>query len=161
MIICTDSEGSPYPPHVQRFVRGRENSTNVDALQPMLVIARNNADQDDLEELEQQQQPRRLQLPPPPAMQPDPNAANDNANIVQIPRSMMNVARRQQQLIHADNLVSQDSNGSSGTGQEDSGPEHRLDRHTDEQPGPSSEPASSGMTQQADTSSSSNIDPRI
>ena len=38
-MIFTDSEGSPYPPQVQRFVGGRENSTNVDALQPMLVLA--------------------------------------------------------------------------------------------------------------------------
>ena len=54
-----------------------------------------------------EQQPRRLQLPSPPAMQPDPNAANANANdnIVQIPRSMINVARRQQQLINADNRL--------------------------------------------------------
>ena len=159
-MIFTDSEGSPYPPQVQRFVGGRENSTNVDALQPMLVLARNNADVDDFEQLEQQQQPRRLQLPPPPAMQPVPNAANENANIVQIPRSMMNVASRQQQLIYADNLVSQDSNGSSGTGQEDSGPEHRLDTHADDQPGPSSGSRDSRIAQQGGASLRSNIQNR-
>ena len=120
----------------------------------MLAPVRNNVDQIDIEQLEQQ--PRRLQLPPPPAMQPGPNAANANANIVQIPRSMINVPMRQQHLINADNLVSQDSNGSSGTGHEDSGPEHRLDRHDDEQPGPSNAIPSSGMSPHARTSSSGN-----
>ena len=138
-------------------MRGRENSTNADALQPMLAPLRNN-DQIDEDQLEQQ--PRRLQLPPPPAMQPDQNAANANANIVQIPRSMVNVARRQQQLINADNLVSQDSNGSSGTGQEDSGPENRLDRHVDELPGPSNSTLSSTMSPQAGPSSSNNDENR-
>lgn len=154
-----DSEGSPYPPPIQRYVRGRENSTNADALQPMLAPIRNNII-DPIDEDQFEQQPRRLQLPPPPAMQPDPNAANANANdnIVQIPRSMINVARRQQQLINADNLVSQDSNGSSGTGHEDSGPEHRLDRHIDEQPGPSSTSMHRAISPQAGPSSSNNND---
>ena len=156
-VMVTDSEGSPYPPHIQRFIRGRENSTNADALQPMLAPIRNIAEQGDLEQFEQQQLPRRLQLPPPPAMQPDPDLANPNVNVVQIPRAMMNVAVRQQHIINADNLVSQDSNGSSGTGHEDSGTEHRLDRHADEQPGPSNAIPSSGIAAQAETSSSNNI----
>ena len=150
----SDSEGSPYPPQVQRLVRGRETSTNADALQPMLAPVRNNADEFDADQIDQQAQPRRLQLPPPPAMQPDPNAANVNANIVQIPRSMMNVARRQQHIINEDNIVSQDSNGSSGTGQEDSGPEHRLDRHADDQPGPSNNVPPNEMAQQTEPASS-------
>ena len=120
----------------------------------MLAPARNNADQFDADQIDQQAQPRRLQLPPPPAMQPDPNAANVNANIVQIPRSMMNVARRQQHIINEDNIVSQDSNGSSGTGQEDSGPEHRLDRHADDQPGPSNNVRPSEMAQSTEPASS-------
>jgi len=70
---------------------------------------------------------------------------------------MMNVARRQQHLINADNLVSQDSNGSSGTGHEDSGPEHRLDRHVDEQPGPSNSIPSGEVAPLAATSSTSNV----
>ena len=154
-----DSEGSPYPPPIQRYVRGRENSTNADALQPMLAPIRNNMEQIDEDPFEQQ--PRRLQLPPPPAMQPDPNAVNVNANIVQIPRSMINVARRQQELINADNLVSQDSNGSSGTGHEDSGPENRVDRHADEQPGPSSSSVPRMMSPEAGPSTSTNNDNRI
>ena len=123
----------------------------------MLAPARNNVDLIDLEQFEQQQQPRRLQPPPPPAMQPDPDAASANDNIVQIPRSMMIVASRQQHLINADNLVSQDSNGSSGTGHEDSGPEHRLDRHVDEQPGPSNSIPSGEVAPLAATSSTSNV----
>ena len=122
----------------------------------MLAPARNNVDID-FEQFDQQQQPRRLQPPPPPAMQPDPNAASANDNIVQIPRSMINVARRQQHLINADNLVSQDSNGSSGTGHEDSGPEHRLDRHADEQPGPSNSIPSGEVSPVATTSPTSNV----
>ena len=125
----------------------------------MLAPIRNNVDQMDEDQFEQQ--PRRLQLPPPPAMQPDPDAANANANIVQIPRSMITVARRQQQLINADNLVSQDSNGSSGTGHEDSGPENRLDRHVDEQPGPSNSTISSTVSPQTGPSSSNNDENRI
>ena len=125
----------------------------------MLAPIRNNVEQMDEDLFEQQ--PRRLQLPPPPAMQPDPNAVNANANIVQIPRSMINVARRQQELINADNLVSQDSNGSSGTGHEDSGPENRVDRHADEQPGPSSSSAPRVMSPQAGPSTSTNNDNRM
>ena len=60
-------------------------------------------------------------------------------------------------MINADNLVSQDSNGSSGTGHEDSGPEHRLDRHVDEQPGPSNSIPSGGVATLAATSSTSNV----
>ena len=33
--LLIDSEGAPYPPHVQRLVRGRERSSNADALLPI------------------------------------------------------------------------------------------------------------------------------
>ena len=45
--LLIDSEGAPYPPEVQRLVRGRENSSNVDALLPIIGPARNNVNEND------------------------------------------------------------------------------------------------------------------
>ena len=109
--LLIDSEGAPYPPDIQRLVRGRERSSNVDALLPINGPARNNA---------------------------NPNAAPE-ANEENVQRQLPAQIARHNQLDNLVSQDSNGpATPPEHRSDDNSGPENRLDGDQDNpQPGPS------------------------
>ena len=131
--FLVDSDGAPYPAHIQKFAPGRAGLTDQEALQPfgadvgppLLAMIQ----QQQLEALQEQQQLNAVQQ-----QQQQPQASNSL------------------RLPSLDHLMSNDSNSSSvpesrSDTDNNSGPDRRLDVGQDpEQPGPSRRNVKSELT---------------